>query len=147
MIKATPGTVIRATHRPQDLVPTFIEFLLRHGVNRNPLSLPLPDDDHDWWLSDDCHWLLHEDLLGSMEELAPHGHYFGAHPGDGSDFGYWMDEDTGYTNWPGMTNGDLSDRLREVIAQMTGDTGYNDRCVEALQEAATRLEEWGDEEK
>jgi hypothetical protein len=90
-LKAKPGSVIHGTLRPQDLVPAFLDYLREHGVEMNGLGLPLPDDDHDWWQSEECSWLLHETLFYAMDDLAPVGHYFGAHPGDGSDFGYWPD--------------------------------------------------------
>jgi hypothetical protein len=32
-------------------------------------------------------------LLGALNYLAPAGYYFGAHPGDGSDFGFWKNEE------------------------------------------------------
>ena len=33
-------------------------------------------------------WLM-DDLFDALEECAPKGHYFGSHPGDGSDLGFW----------------------------------------------------------
>lgn len=51
------------------------------------------NEDHAWWVSDDVMYLL-EDLFDALDDHAPTGCYFGSHPGDGSDFGYWAhDED------------------------------------------------------
>jgi hypothetical protein len=29
------------------------------------------------------------DMMDALNDLAPAGYYFGAHEGDGSDFGFW----------------------------------------------------------
>ena len=37
---------------------------------------------------------LVESLFNILDSIAPDGTYFGAHPGDGSDFGFWPYEDS-----------------------------------------------------
>ena len=46
------------------------------------------DDDHPFWESEEAVDIL-DDLFDVMNGYAPEGYYFGAHPGDGSDFGFW----------------------------------------------------------
>ena len=80
-----------ATMRPQDLIPRFLDFLREHAPEKYA-QLPSPvipsDEDHPWWGSEEAQYLL-EDLFDALDEIAPEGCYFGAHPGDGSDYGFW----------------------------------------------------------
>ena len=39
---------------------------------------------------EDADELVHE-LFDALNDIAPKGCYFGAHPGDGSDYGFWKD--------------------------------------------------------
>jgi uncharacterized protein YutD len=43
-------------------------------------------------LSDDIAYLINEDLFNALNDFAAPYMYFGAHPGDGSDFGFWHRE-------------------------------------------------------
>ena len=110
------GTMIRATLRPQDLIPAFVRAFLRmrytgfdcrtelsRMVDDTPIAynpesntIRYPGDDHEWWESEDAALLVNEDLIDALNDFAPPGDYFGAHPGDGSDFGYWENE---YEYW------------------------------------------------
>jgi hypothetical protein len=45
-------------------------------------------DSAAWWDSEDAQELLH-DLTDDLNHHAPVNFYFGTHPGDGSDFGFW----------------------------------------------------------
>lgn len=46
------------------------------------------DENVEWWDSEVASLLL-EDLFDTLNNYAPEGCFFGAHPGDGSDYGYW----------------------------------------------------------
>lgn len=104
------GSVIHSTLRLQDLIPAFLKTLYEVG-GQPALESFLQDygtlpprrsgawklvvegkewirDDHPWWRSEGAtYWL--EALFDRLEDLAPEGYTFGAHPGDGSDFGFW----------------------------------------------------------
>ena len=48
----------------------------------------MEDKEADWWNSDDAAGLL-ESLFDTLDSYSPEGYYFGAHLGDGSDYGFW----------------------------------------------------------
>ena len=100
------GSVSHATHRPEDLIPVFLHVaraILDHD--------PRPDEivwlwQHDFLDNIWKRWACREDYFESQESIhdldalfnfldavAPPGTYFGAHEGDGSDFGFWPIEE------------------------------------------------------
>ena len=94
------GTVSHGTMRPQDLIPSFLDVLAEVApAEYQQMMIPgcgfpavpsyaLEDDDSEWWDSDAASWIL-ECLFDALNDHAPDGHYFGAHEGDGSDYGFW----------------------------------------------------------
>ena len=93
-------TVIRATLRPQDLIPAFLGVIkdtpeyTQIAMSQVPPSYAIGDDEDDWWDGEECSFFLNEVLFDVLNDYAPNGYYFGAHEGDGSDFGYWEIIDT-----------------------------------------------------
>lgn len=97
------GTIIHGTMRPQDLIPAFLDALqeVDHAAHSQFMLLPFgpipahvsdEGDKSAWWNSEDAAFLL-ESLFDALDAAAPEGCYFGAHPGDGSDYGFWQIED------------------------------------------------------
>lgn len=101
------GTVISGTLRSEDLIPAFIDELkthrhsrlyrqCRHGelVKRVSTAVDFDNNHADsspYFESTDADNDL-EDLMNALDLYAAPYHYFGAHPGNGSDFGYWLQE-------------------------------------------------------
>lgn len=85
-------SVSRTTMRCQDLIPAFMG-VLRDTPEYVQLMNVVPayasvDKDSNWWNSEDATALL-ESLFDTLDLYAPDGYYFGAHPGDSSDYGFW----------------------------------------------------------
>lgn len=92
MARARIGFVISGTLQPRDLIQAFVDELTRldHTTTNSALVKracsinPISDEGRE--------------VLGELEDalagFAPPYSYFGAHPGDGADFGYWPDWDS-----------------------------------------------------
>jgi len=98
-INASIGdTLIRGTYRMCDLVPAMLEAI-KETPEFQKIKRQLPDvvvnpesERDERWESDEV-TSLYEELTDILESYAPEGYYFGAHVGDGSDFGFWMDDE------------------------------------------------------
>jgi hypothetical protein len=108
------GSVSCATMREEDLIPTFCYEL--QGLARQTGILPAKsrrqhaklareierrielrgetEDDAEigYYESEDAEYDL-ESLCDALGEYAAPYFYFGAHPGDGSDYGFWLSEE------------------------------------------------------
>lgn len=90
-------TVIEGTFRPEDLLPVFLD-VLKNTPECTELNKLIPtyaweDDDAEYWESDECMLLINEDVFDILNQYAPEGYFFGSHPGNGSDFGFWKNEE------------------------------------------------------
>ena len=82
------ASLSHGTLRLEDLYERFLDFVDNHN----------PDAYDPEWDNVDVHdefaaFVLWEEIAPAIEEIAPEGTYFGAHEGDGSDFGFWPVED------------------------------------------------------
>ena len=116
------GSVSTATMRPEDLIPAFCDILKQYAPDAGGNADLLADADN--WMAgavEDAGGIFNgeesrEDhaaeivdaLFDALNEIAPEGAYFGAHPGDGSDYGYWMGEDFGGDEDEGDCAGEYS---------------------------------------
>lgn len=88
-------SVIRGSLRPQDLIPAFLH-VIKDTPEYRSFWFNYPEvvevmgvEDDPRWESEAVLYFLNERLMDIMQKYAPDGYYFGSHPGDGSDFGYW----------------------------------------------------------
>lgn len=77
-----PGSVSRGTMRPEDLISTFLDLVEQY------VPLEAQKFSSRKLESMTSYWFLN-DLIDMLDYVSPPGHYFGSHPGDGSDYGWW----------------------------------------------------------
>lgn len=104
------GSVSHGTLRDEDLFTAFhdeLEWQLRRQErtpeNRDELdklqavydelSEEFYDADGNLIDSPELSMAINEDLMDALQQFAAPYCYFGAHPGDGADFGYWFSAD------------------------------------------------------
>ncbi len=93
-------SVIHGTLRNCDLVPVFLDVIkdtaeYAQMVVNNSLPSVITEPcaseyDHRW--EDEEMLYFTDELFDILDSYAPDGYYFGAHVGDGSDFGFWSSE-------------------------------------------------------
>lgn len=96
-------SLIHGTLRACDLVPAFLEVIANtpeyaqimqtNNWNLKVIFDPSAGDNDERWESEDMSYFLNETLFDILNLYAPEGYYFGAHQGDGSDFGFWVIDD------------------------------------------------------
>ena len=90
------GTVSHATARWEDLIPAFTDFLREIGQGNVFSKEECPNHQQAERSVGTVYADLDEilsDLFDAIDDYVPEGYYFGAHPGDGSDYGIWPVEE------------------------------------------------------
>jgi hypothetical protein len=96
------NSISHGTLRQEDLIPTFTATLKLLAPEPTIREADLIAEAEGWadtpadLLDSALHaenggYILNE-LTDALDNLAPEGFYFGAHEGDGSDFGFWRIE-------------------------------------------------------
>ena len=118
---STIGTVSHATMREEDLIPAFIDELatihLTKAERKTVREIAKREEEPKYYDqgSEEPGYDL-EELFNILDAHALPYFYFGAHPGDGSDFGFWLCEDA-VEEFDGLKVSDLS----EVPAKYSGE--------------------------
>jgi hypothetical protein len=82
------STIIQGTLRTKDLIPAFIRALNKIEPECADAFEERIVNVDGWYDSEEAEVLLDE-LFDALDATAPNGHYFGSHPNDGADFGFW----------------------------------------------------------
>lgn len=111
------GSYSSGTMREEDLIPTFLDALESVASKKEVRALKreyravLRALDRDGEIPDnlqsDASWLL-DSLFDALQEYCPPRCYFGAHEGDGADYGVWCDSPNAHdgdvilSEWPSV---------------------------------------------
>jgi hypothetical protein len=109
------GSVSCATMRPEDLIPAFVYELqtyrrrrqLKAGLGQELRAIERRMRRKGYYESEEADYDL-EWLFDALDEYAGPYFYFGAHPGDGADYGYWLSESF-EEDFDGLKVNDLAD--------------------------------------
>jgi hypothetical protein len=121
---AAIGSISTGTLRAEDLLDSFSREL-ENLVQCNADDAGIAEEDSYMKLITDAHEVdpesyeaseLVDELADALNDFAPAYCYFGAHPGDSADFGFWLDENMS-DDFDGLKVSDTS----EVPADYSGE--------------------------
>ena len=102
------GSVSSATMRKEDLIPAFCEELRYLGHRDKSLSQIEKDSQKDGYFESEESDFDLDSLFDMLQTHALPYMYFGSHPWDGSDYGFWIGEELEY-DFDGLTVQDTAD--------------------------------------
>ena len=99
--------------RSEDLIPYFLDELEKLDINKQFSDVITEGKqiiENEDWDNENTSMYLNEDLWDALDSFSPPYCYFGAHEGDGSDYGFWPHniEDT-LQEFEGQKVSDLSE--------------------------------------
>ena len=148
------GSISSGTLRTQDLLESFL-WDLRHQKPlqrehrklctriQEKLDKALNGEfgEQDAYFTDEtADWDL-EELTNALQEYAPAYFYFGTHPGDGADFGYWLSESF-EQDFDGLKVSDLSEVPRGYTGEVLHVNDHGNMTLYAYSRGRGR-ELWG----
>ena len=152
---ASFGTVSHGTLRTDDLLDSFASEL-EWQVRRNRAYYGSPEGPRDDAMvrliaearnaegnglnEDDCAEIVQE-LIDALQEFAPAYAYFGAHCGNGSDFGYWIDNDA-LDHFDGLRVSDTSEIPDNYSGEVLHVNDHGNMTLYAANNGAL-VEVWG----
>lgn len=92
------GSISSGTMREEDLIPAFLSELqsqkpCKQAHKKLIREIEARMESENYYESEDEDSTFDlEALFDALNEYAPPYFYFGAHPGDGADYGYWLTE-------------------------------------------------------
>lgn len=91
------GSISSGTIRQEDLIPCFIAEIESHRPMKRSHRTRVCEikrdlDKKNYYETEQADYDL-ESLFDILNELSLPYFYFGAHPGDGSDYGWWLQDD------------------------------------------------------
>lgn len=114
------GSIGSGTMREEDLIPVFLDTLehfdkaLAQQYRDEYRDIRKIRDTEEKWQA--IAYFLNEDLFNALDQFAPPYFHFGSHPGDGSDYGFWLSNES-LEDFDGLKVSDLS----EVPADYSGE--------------------------
>lgn len=117
--KAQFGSISSGTMRPEDLIPDFV-YELRQLCGDDADHLKLCAEANaieDFEIEADIADEVLSDLFDALDSYAPAYGYFGAHPGDGADYGFWLSE-VAMEDFDGLKVNDLSEIPDDYVGEV-----------------------------
>jgi hypothetical protein len=147
MSKYIIGTISHATMRAQDLIPVFVTALksLDQTLGQDHLDVIMEGEAiiaKGDWDTEDTSMYLNEDLFEALNDCAPPYFYFGSHPGDGSDYGFWLDEEIGEI-FDGLKVSDLSEVPADYQGEVLLINDHGNTSLYAVNDKGSMDEIWG----
>ena len=115
------GSISSGTMRNEDFIPEFI-WTLRHQRPCKRAHRALCREiearmkSQDYFESEGSGFDL-EELFNALDAYAPAYFYFGSHPGDGADYGFWLSE-CWDEDFDGLKVDDLADVQKDYFGEV-----------------------------
>lgn len=135
------GSVSSDTMRAEDLIPCFLDVLEQFDKARadgireeySGLLERLGTDDATEEDADEASMLLNETLFDALNDYAPPYFYFGSHPGDGADYGFWLSENA-FEDFDGLRVNDTSEVPEDYAGEVLHVNDHGNTTLYAAQD-------------